>query len=184
MIQLHQDYLLFQTTSGDSIPCSVELVAIELVGDAATTLNPELLREAAAAVLHYFKHDLGRSSVSVADFAAVLERVLKTFGLDVKPSAEANLQTGGVFDLRQLTGESDEAFELAFFTQLRDELRKRLTESPRMLQVRGLRACVKRLLGAKRWSYRCQVLNDQIVDYLRRCLSTEESAASCGLVVR
>jgi hypothetical protein len=180
MIQLHHDYLFFQTSSGETIPCSVEVMAVELVGDAVTRLDPELLREATSAVLHYFKHDLGKTSVSIADFSYALERVLRAFGLDVKADEARQPQ---VSDLRELANCSGEAFELAFFPRLRDELRSRLKASPEMLAFRGLRDCVKGLLGAKRWTQRCQELNDQIVEYLRQCLQTE-GQASCGLIVR
>jgi hypothetical protein len=181
MIQLHDDYLFFQMSSGETIPCSVEVMAVELVGDAVSNLDPVLLREATSAVLHYFKHDLGQSSVSIADFSLALERVLRAFGLNVK--ADEGRQAN-VADLRELAGHSGEVFELAFFPRLRDELRNRLKTSPEMLAFRGLRDCVKGLLGAKRWNNRCQQLNDQIVEYLRQCLQTESNASSCGLIVR
>ncbi len=64
-----------------------------------------------------------------------------------------------------------------------DAVRRELDGSPTVLRFSGLRECVKRLTGAKRWSAHCQALNDQIVDYLRTCLGAERSGASCALVV-
>jgi hypothetical protein len=55
--------------------------------------------------------------------------------------------------------------------------------TPEVLRFRGLRICVKQLIGAKRWSRRCQRLNDQIVDYLRTCLSAEKGGQACALIV-
>src|SRR3569833_1988255 len=69
MIQLRPDCLIFQTSQGELIPCSAETVTIELIGDASSVLDPEIVREAASAVVHYFKHDLGRETVSVAEFS-------------------------------------------------------------------------------------------------------------------
>lgn len=181
MIQLHDDYLFFQMSSGETVPCSVEFMAFELVGEAAQRLDPTLLREATSAVLHYFKHDLGQNMVSVAEFSAALERVLRAFGVDVQAD---EVKEPEISDLRELASHSGEAFELAFFPRLRDEMRERLKRSPEMLAFRGLRDCVKGLLGAKRWTSRCQQLNDQIVEYLRHCLETDGAAASCGLIVR
>ena len=184
MIQLRQDCLLFKTDKGESIPCSVEVLAIELVGESAAHLDPELVRQAASAVLHYFKHDLGRTTVTVADFSLMLERVLASLGVNIKSASVHDPTAGDVFDLRKLAVESGKAFELAFFPRLREALRKRLADSPRVLRFHGLRGCVKLILGAKRWSSRCQVLNDQIVDYMRQCLTISAPALSCGLVVR
>ena len=65
----------------------------------------------------------------------------------------------------------------------REEMRRKLDLCPQVLRFRGLRVCVKQLTGSKRWTRRCQVLHDQIVDYLRTCLGAEKGAAACALVV-
>lgn len=184
MIQLHQDYLFFETSSGETIPCSAELVAIELVGGNETSLDPELVRQAALAVLHYFRNDLGRTCVSIADFSLALERVLMAFGLKVSSGESAKAVEADVCDLRQIAVESGEGYELAFFPKVRQRLRSRMEGSPELLRFRGLRGCVKQILRAKRWSHRCQVLSDQIVEYLRECLSNDGASSRCGLVVR
>ena len=83
MIELKTDCLIFQTTGGEQIPCSAEWVSFELVGECATTVDPELIQHAAAAVLHYFKHEMHRNFVTVAEFAAALERALSGVGLSI-----------------------------------------------------------------------------------------------------
>jgi hypothetical protein len=185
MIQLHPDCLMFQMDGGESIPCSAELVTVELMGEAADLLDPDLVRNAAQAVLHYFKVEMGKSSVSVREFSLALAAVLRGFGLAVKPAGQSG-PSGSVAesDLRLLACESGKGFELAFFPRLRDELRQQLGQSPQQVRFTGLRGCVKQLAGARRWSERCQALNDQIVEYLRQCLSTEPRAGCCALVVR
>jgi hypothetical protein len=184
VIQLHHDYLLFQTHTGEAIPCSAEEVTIELIGEYASVIDPILLQQAAAAVLHYFKHDLGREQVTVAEFSGALERILKRFGFTIGSDPEASLSPIEPSDLRELIAGTEKTFELAFFPRLRAELQAKLTATPSVVAFNGLRGCVKQLLGAKRWCPRCQALNDQIVDYLRNCLSLDERAASCGLVIR
>lgn len=193
MIQLHPDCLMFQLEGGEFIPCSAELVTVELMGDAAGMLDPELIRNAAQAVLHYFRVDLGRTAVSIREFSQALAAVLRGFGLSVKPAPAPDAgaegegdapRSIGESDLRLLACESGKGFELAFFPRLRDELRQQLGQSPRRVCFTGLRGCVKQLAGARRWSERCQSLSDQIVEFLRQCLSSEPGAAACALVVR
>jgi hypothetical protein len=186
MIQLHPGALMFQTSSGDVIPCSAEQVAIEFIGDSSSLLDPELVRHAAHAVLHYFRVELGRCEVSVGEFAQALARVLRGFGLKVEeaePSPAGPSRRVAESDLRQLACDSGKGFELAFFSGLRAELRRQLDRAPQVVRFRGLRGCVKQLAGARRWSGRCQELSDQIVDYIRVCWSAEGRAASCSLVV-
>ena len=185
MIQLHPDCLMLQMASGESIPCSAELVTVELMGEAGDLLDPDLVRNAARAVLHYFKVELGKSFVSVAEFSRALAGVLRGFGLNVTPTCEVQTTSSITeSDLRQLACESGKGFELAFFGRMRDELRQRLNQSPHIVRFTGLRSCVKQLAGARRWTVRCQRLNDQIVEYLRQCFSAEDGARSCSLLVK
>jgi len=86
-------------------------------------------------------------------------------------------------DLLRLAFQSGKGCELAFFPSLRQEMRRKLGLSPQVLCFRGLRVCVMQLIGAKRWTRRCQRLHDQIVDYLRTCLSVEKGSERCALVV-
>ena len=89
----------------------------------------------------------------------------------------------GDADLARLVTEDSGSLELLFFPRLRDELRIRLRHSPKLVRFRGLRVCVKQLAGARRWSSRCERLQDQIVAYLRGCLTAETAQNECALVV-
>ena len=184
MISLSRDCLLFELTSGESIPFSAEMISIEVMGDTALQFDPEVIQHAAASVFHYFKHDQARQTVTVAEFAEALEKVLRTLGFKVRSADEAPgaTPTAGA-DLRLLARESGDACELVFFPRLRHELRTQLQASPRRVRFRGLRACVKHLAGARRWSPRCDHLQEQIVRYLRGCLSSENRQTGCLLVV-
>ena len=184
MIQLRSDCLVFKTADG-SVPCSAEQVAIELVGDGLGLVDPEIVRQAALGVLHYFREELGRDQVTVGEFSAALARVLRGFGLQVE-AEEASVDVRRVVesDLCRLAADSGPGFELVFFARLRAELTARLRESPAALCFTGLRPCVKRLVGTRRWSPRCDSLRDHIIDYLSRCLGAATEAGACALVVR
>jgi hypothetical protein len=202
MIQLKTDCLVFQTNDGQNIPCSAEWVTFELLGEGAQLVDPEVVRHASAAVLHYFKHELQRQFVSVGEFAQALEKVLRSFGLSVSADCQAQppKQDNGPdvselppcqsaprvleSNLKDLASNAAcEGFELLFFPQLRQELRRNLDQSPHILRFHSLRDCVKQLAGARRWSHRCQRLHDQIVDFLRSCWETEPARRSCALMV-
>jgi hypothetical protein len=184
MIALLSDCLIFQLTNGESVPCSPEMISVELIGNTNGWLDPEVLRHAAASVFHYFKNELCRESVTVGEFAGALEKALGNLGFtirsgNVEPRSKEIIES----DLGVMARESGGGFELLFFSRLRDELRVQLRQSPRMLRFRGLRHCVKQLAGARRWSVRCEKLQDHIVEYLRQCLEVERESADCALVV-
>jgi hypothetical protein len=194
MIALQSDYLIFQLTNGESIPCSAQMITVEIVGNADGMIAPELLHHAAASVFHYFKIEMGRDAVTVGEFAIALEKALQGLGLTLfadklEPSPAAPVLTGPPGELTVETDmslialESGDSLELLFFPKLRDELRTKLRLAPRVLRFHGLRGCAKRLAGAQRWSARCEKMQEQIVGYLRECLVAEPEPKECALVV-
>jgi hypothetical protein len=165
------------------------LVSVELVSG-SDLIDPEIINNAAASVLHYFKVELCRDTVTLGEFSEVLERVLRKFGVAVQtklkekkappppppPSIDQSLAV--------LASEAGSAGELAFFPKLRDVVRIRLEQAPAILCFSELRTCVKRLAGARRWSPRCRTLEYQIVEFLRNCVSSDSHGRVCSLMVR
>lgn len=188
MIQLKPDCLIFSTASGELIPCSAEDVTIELMGDAAQTIDPDIIRNAAAAVLHYFRTELNREHVSVTEFSTALEKVLSGFGFNVSyddegaPSVKPPAHVVDA-DLREIALVSGKGCELFFFNQLRANMIAKLESDPDLVRFSGLKSCVKQLVGARRWSARCQSLSDQIVEFLRNVLNAEHKQHDCALMV-
>ncbi len=190
MIQLHTHCLAFEQTDGETIPCSVDAMSIKLIGAAAHGLDREVVRQAAAAVLFYFRHEQKRTSVTVAEFAAALERVLRGLGFKVHvagaatsaPAPEPKSPAVAEANLAEIANAADKGYELAFFLRLRAEMEHALKSRPQLVRFTGLRGCVKQLAGAQRWCPRCRRLNDQIVDFLRHCLASD-AGTQCALLV-
>ena len=185
MIALQSGCLIFQLASGESVPCSADMISVELTGSTDCLLDPEVLRHAAASVFHYFKNELCRETVTVGEFAGALEKVMRDLGFAIRTTSARTSEPQEVIetDLDLMARESSDSLELFFFPRLRNELRAQLHQSPRVLRFCGLRGCVKQLAGARRWSARCEQLRDQIVEYLRQCLTAEPESADCALVV-
>lgn len=183
MIALASDWLLVRHPSGESVPLSADMVALEVTGDETDETATELVSHAAKAVFHYFKHELSRQTVTVAEFAEALEAVLRGVGLEplspdraVAPDLEP--------DLSRLADEAGPGGELFFFARLRQQLREQLRREPGPVRFQGLRAGVKHLAGARRWTPRCRALEERIVGYLRKCLAAEAGPGKRVLVVQ
>jgi len=186
MITLASGCLLFQMGNGETIPFSAEMIEVELLGQTTERFDEEFVRQAAMGVFHYFQHDLGRQTVTIAEFASSLEKVLHGFHIEATAmgsSLTPVLTETRAADLCQLARESGDARELFFFPRLRDEVRQQLQHQPRLLRFHGLRDCVKHLMGTRRWTTRCRSLEEQIVTYLRECLCSEARAEECSLRV-
>ena len=183
MILLRNDCLVFEMSNGDKIPCAASTVTVELMGSAVEQVDREIIEHATAAVLHYFHHDLQRTEVTLSEFTQALETALRGMGLNVTCDMSEKTTRIANSDLRVLASESGKAFELGFFTRLRDQVRHELRLAPEIIRFFGLRSCVKQLAGAHRWCPRCERLSDQIVEYLRGCICRENPGQPCGLMV-
>lgn len=182
MITLAADCLLFRLASGESVPFSAEMLSFEVTPGAARSFDEEVVKQAAKAVFHYFRHELGRDSVTVGEFAGALEKVLKGFKEQAGCRSERPHVIGSGSDLRELAGESGAGCELLFFPMLRADLRRQLQGNTRLVRFRRLRDCVKHLAGTARWSSRCRHLEEQILEFLRECLSAEAGLGSAMVV--
>lgn len=181
MIAIRSDVLLFQLNNGESVPCSADMISIEIVGEVGHQLDPEMLRHAAASVFYYFKHDLKFESVTIGEFSLALEKALRHLGYTIHAGETA--ATRHATDLASIARDAAENLELFFFPRLRNELRLQLRQTPGFIRFRGLRGCAKQLAGARRWSRRCEKIQDQIVEFLRGCLTAEPEKSKCALVV-
>jgi hypothetical protein len=184
MILLRHDCLVFKNTDGSGVPASAHEFAVEIIGEAVGMLDEEVVKNAAHAVLHYFKDELHRTSVTIGEFTGALEETLRKLGYNID-AALPKKKTPNIVtsNLQEIADQIGVGYELLFFSRLRDEVRTGLGQSAEMLRFRGLRDCVKHLAGAKRWNTRCQALSEQIVDYLRTCLHAEKEQGSCSLLV-
>jgi len=184
MILLNDNFLYFAMPCGKTVPFSAEMISVELAGGPQDEFDQEFVQHAAASVFHYFKHDLKQKQVTVAEFSAKFETVLNGLGLRLNAGRVTGvLDDAATKDLQLLMSHAGDAGELAFFPRLRTAVRAQHKLTPRLVCFHGLRGCVKRLLGAERWSPRCDYLRDQIVEFLRLTLRRESAGESCALLV-
>lgn len=182
MITLAGDCLVFHLAGGTSVPLSAEMISVEIMGDTASQFDAEYIRDAADAVFHYFKQDLGRESVTVAEFTGALEKVLHGLRL---PALHKTLKCPSVdsaeSDLWLLARECAGGSELLFFPRLREALRRQLTRGSCRVHFSQLRPCVKELTGTQRWTSRCRQLEEQILQYLGECLAAEKHGRNLAM---
>lgn len=184
MILLADNFLFFQLASGESVPFTSDMITVELTGGTPAEWEHDFLEHAAASVFHYFKSDLSRKSVTVAEFAAAFESVLHGFGLKLESGQVAVARDDAANkDLLLLAKHAGAARELAFFPRLRGAVKSQCQLTPRFIRFHGLRGCVKDLVGAARWCPRCDRMRDQIIEFLRRTLSKETAGENCALLV-
>ena len=185
MIALRRDCILIGSKDGPYIPCSMEHLTIEFVGPAAQMLDPEVLRHASAAVIHYFKVELGCEVVSTGQFTEALTKVLEGLGVfletDTKPGSDSS--SVRVLDLRTLASGASRLGELEFCWRLRSLLREFLSEKPERIEFRGLRGCVKVLADRQHWCETCERVETWIVDLVRAWYAREPAAAGIPLVM-
>lgn len=184
MIQLRADCLMIQQPGGGSIPFTAEDLMLEFVGGAVGQVDPELLNNAALGVLHYFQEELGRTSITINEFAEALAKVLNGLGIMAEVTEVRVADSVRVSDLRALAAGSGKMGELEFFARLRQTLKEQLADQPRALEFRGLRGCVKQLVGRKHWCPACDRMQAWIVESLQAWFGQEAGASKTAMVIR
>jgi len=149
-------------------------------GTGARRLQPWLCETAVEAVLEYFRHDLRRQRVPLAEFVMVATRLLESFIRDVVISSR-NLSH---LDLLEVARRSGTGFELEFYPRIRRFFLERLDPAEpggaagrKTLHLTGLRQCAKFMAGRRRWSKRCAEARDEILALIRREAERSSSGA-------
>ncbi|MCS7090617.1 MAG: hypothetical protein RMN51_11025 [Verrucomicrobiota bacterium] len=178
MILLGRDYLLFELSGGERIPYSAESIVSELARGGLEGWRSDVLEETVKAVFHYFRHELDRETVTFEEFSRTLELALRS----LEGRSPGALAKGWQLPCDLITlAEMSSGLELLFFGELRRAVQVQLRQTPGRVRFRGLRPCVKRLSGARRWCPRCDRLRERILDYLVACV--RDRAAGRSLII-
>ena len=160
MIQLREDIVWVRGADDRLTPFDGSLLAASI----ENAIGDQLLAESVAAAIYRYARDGNNiEPLRVSEIVDLVCAALTMFGLT--DSADAYRQRGRCAEIRLDQLAISDAFELGFYRQLDCELRA-LT-GPARLSLRGLRACVMRLRGARRWGEGCRVLADEIVSFVR-----------------
>lgn len=165
MIQSRVDIAWVRCEDGRLTPFDVDRLTESIqLACAFTGHKDRLLAESIAASVHLYVTECERDRrIESNEIARIVFDVLKMLALDDIALAYENRFEWAEIRLDQIAG-----FELEFYRQLDDALRTASgTEAMEIVQLRGLRACVMRLRGARRWGNGCRALAEEILDFIR-----------------
>lgn len=180
MIQLRTDCLVFETASGDTIPCSARAMNVEVLGHAAVHLDPETVRQAALATLHYFRTERRRTAVTLEEFTAAIELVLHKFGLPMATYENDGVTMEAHFPNSRVRKKK---IEMMFFCVVRDHIHARLRGSERVIHLKGLRDSIQGMFGTGKRNQVQSALGDHVVDFLRDLVAHRTPEARLTLVI-
>lgn len=169
MIQYHHDVVWVKEADGRTVPfdpsrlsASVERAA-SLAGCAGCSLGESL-----AAALEMFALNIAKEPVLAAgDIAQFVETVLNSIGYSTIARMYSHRKNHVEIRLEDMASRVTTGFELGFYQRLDHALDVVNNSGTTLVQIRGLRECVLKLRGARRWSDRCGRLADDIVDHVR-----------------
>jgi hypothetical protein len=167
MIQLREDIAWVRDSDGRLTPFDVERLALSIRSAVVLAGTAEqLLAESVASAIHLFTRDTCREqTIDATEVGELVNAVLTMLGLNDVALAYEQRQQWTQIRLDQLTESAD--FELGFYRRLDSKLMAVVDEELELVQLRGLRACVMRLCGARRWGDSCRALAEDIVGFVR-----------------
>ena len=136
----------------------------------------------ARAVIEYLRARFSAATITVDELYDKIDRVLKHMGWDDIAAALVASPPPLRLSLIELAEEAGEGYEMAFFRLLEGRLQGAAETGCEQIHLFGLRPAIKHLNAAQRWSHDCDVLCDQVVDFLRMRLQAH--GENIGLVVR
>ncbi len=122
-----------------------------------------LAESIAVAIEQYAREHQPERAVTTVEIAEMVEALLAMLGMDDLAEAYADRGQPAEIALDEMARVPGTGFELAFYRQLDAALAVRRRG---VLRLRGLRDCVLRLRGTRRWSAGCRRLAEEIVQYV------------------
>ena len=128
-------------------------------------------------VFHYLETKCPLRLLPVTDLVNRVRRMLMEIGC--KPIAERlePFAPPVTISLVESAREAGNAFELAFFENLRAEIRGLRDEGAGEIRFTGIREAVLHLAGAPKWNPRCETLLADLRDFLARQQACGDSRA-------
>ncbi len=177
MIMPHEEIAWVLRGEGTRIPFDAAELARSI---AASTDEPGLLAESiAAAVEQYARDHQPERLLTTVEIAEMVEAVLDMLGMEELADAYAGRHPDSDIALDQMTG----GYELAFYRQLDVALDAAIGRRGRVVRLRGLRDCVLRLRGTRRWGEGCRRLSEEIVQYVYARTARLRGTAVCSVSV-
>lgn len=173
MIFARDDIAWVQMADGSLRPLDAEGLARRIGAATARCGRADgWLVEAVAAALHEFVCcGLPYRVIAERELDRLTVLVLATLGYGELAAAYGQHHFSQQIRLDELAVRSGSGFELEFFRQLDVALAAAADSDALAVQMRGLRACVMQLRGARHWSPACRRLAEEIVSHVRHRLA-------------
>jgi hypothetical protein len=167
VIQLREDIAWVRDDAGTLTPFDNSRLAASIHLAAAEAGQADmLLAESVAAAVYLFARDCQPQHIIAAgEVARIVVSILTALGCADMARAYARRRSQTEIRLDELAVGADAVFELDFYRRLDAALRAASGDA--LVQLRGLRSCVKRLRGAQRWGAGCRALAEDIVGFVR-----------------
>lgn len=100
------------------------------------------------------------------DLFARIEKTLASLGLNEVAANIDKTPPPVRVSLSELARRAGTGYELAFFRLLEEQLESATAGGARQVEFHGMKNCVRRLSSSKKWSQRCDLLQDEIVSFV------------------
>jgi len=177
MIALADGMPLVELENGSSVAFEPGWLVRVLVRAAAEAGYPKwwLAEHVSESVAGYLALQWGGNVVTLEQLREAMQSALDAVGYS-EVGAHLVLGVPGVrFSLVPLVFAAGTGYELAFFEQLGRRVQEILERGVTFLEIEGLTPCVKALRSRKVWSRDCEILREEIVEFVRACTLSAEA---------
>lgn len=139
------------------------------VRDAARVVNvPDWFADdVVQAVVHFLRVQYHGTVIAVEALFDKIRHSLKNLGLSEMSEGLATKNPPVSISLTDIARRAGSGYELVFYHLLADRFQRAACQGVAHVYCYGLRQCVKNLVGAKKWSPRCERLSADIQEFLQ-----------------
>jgi len=118
-------------------------------------------------IVHYLENKCPLRVLTIEELHARVRRMLERIGCGAIAQNLPLISPPVTLSLKRAAKEAGNGFELAFFNQIHDEIEDLRIHGVKELCFTGTRDCVKMLRGVERWTTPCELLHNEILDFLK-----------------
>lgn len=170
MIQAREDMVWVQHADGRLEPFDAAVLIASICAVNHTAAVAEGLLTAAESVadaIHRHACDhLAAQRITTGEIVEIVESLLEMLGYEAEARAYRVDRRSTEIRLDEIADRTSTGFILAFYREIDEALARAQERGSVQLRMSGLRACVLKLSGARRWGMNCKRLADEIVDHV------------------
>lgn len=167
MISLPSELPYIRVGSCSLVLCEPEWLSTTLHRAANGTDVPEwIVSDISRGVENFLANHYKGTYIDSEDLFTRIAKTLSSMGLAHIAARIDRTPPPVRISMSELARRAGSGYELLFFQLLSDSIHSAVASGPQRVELHGMKSGIRRLMGARRWSERCELLREELNEYI------------------